>query len=104
MLLTSPDDPRHADISRDSRARFAMKDVATESGGRAFFPTHINQVPDMYRVIAEDISAQYTLGYVSTNTARDGRLRQVRVRVKGVPGVARARMGYYADGAPRHSR
>jgi Ca-activated chloride channel homolog len=102
MLLRSADGPIPADMSRGDRARFAMKDVASESGGRAFFPTRMTQVPDLYSAIAEDINGQYTLGYVSTNTARDGRLRQVRVRMKDVPGAARTRTGYYADQSAWH--
>jgi hypothetical protein len=52
------------------------------------------------RRIAKDIRNTYTLGYVSTNTARDGRSRRVQVAAKTTEGralVVRTRRGYIAE-------
>ncbi len=44
-----------------------------------------------------DTSGYYLLGYYSSNAARDGRWRTIKVRVAGVPGARlRFREGYYA--------
>jgi hypothetical protein len=47
--------------------------------------------------VAADIGKQYSLGYYSTNKARDGRFRQIRVEVRGLQGAqVIAREGYQA--------
>ncbi|HYY98501.1 MAG TPA: hypothetical protein VE642_07920 [Pyrinomonadaceae bacterium] len=47
--------------------------------------------------MAADIGTQYSLGYYSTNTARDGGFRTIKVQVRGVKDAqVRAREGYQA--------
>ena len=73
--------------------------IAEESGGQAFFPRSMREVEEAYATIEAQIRGQYTLGYVSTNTARDGRWRKVEVRVRrdGLRGAEiRTRRGYFA--------
>ena len=54
--------------------------MAEDTGGRAFFDSNsFGQVFD--RVVA-DTSAYYVLGFSSTNPARDGRFRRIKVRLK----------------------
>jgi VWFA-related protein len=79
--------------------RLRLTQIAAESGGAAFFPSSMTQVDEAYDTIAAQIRAQYTLGYVSTNTAADGNWRKVEVRVKrpDVSGTrVQARKGYFA--------
>ena len=73
--------------------------IAEESGGLAVFPYSMKQIDAAYDKILSEIRGQYSLGYVSTNTSRDGRWRRVRIRVlrpdlKDVR--VRARAGYFA--------
>jgi len=81
----------------DGRTRLSQ--LAAESGGEAFFPTSMAQIEDAYARIESQVRTQYTLGYTSTNTARDGRWRKLEVRVRR-PDVraatVRARRGYFA--------
>ena len=54
--------------------------------------------------IAQDIRHTYTIGYASTNSARDGSFRSVRVVVTAPPGrplVVRSRTGYRAGTSTR---
>jgi Ca-activated chloride channel family protein len=79
--------------------RTKLMQIAEESGGQAFFPRSMREVEEAYATIEAQIRGQYTLGYVSTNTARDGRWRKVEVRVRrdGLRGTEiRARRGYFA--------
>jgi hypothetical protein len=50
--------------------------------------------------IATSLKSQYLLSYRSTNTSTDGKWRDIRVRVKTVPGMppltVTSRTGYYA--------
>lgn len=73
-----------------------LRTLTHTTGGRVFFIDRASQLPDTYNQIADELAAQYTIGYVSTNEARDGAWRTISVRV-GQPGVtARTRAGYYA--------
>ena len=57
------------------RSGRVLTQLAEESGGEAFFPRSMRDVENAYVTIEAQIRGQYTLGYVSTNTARDGRWR-----------------------------
>ena len=58
------------------------------------------QLDDIYLKVAAQIRAQYSLGFTSTNTARDGTWRKLEVRLTGAAAQqglkVRARKGYYA--------
>jgi Ca-activated chloride channel family protein len=56
-----------------------LRKIAELSGGRAYFPDSLNDLEQVWRDIAGGIRHQYTIGYHSTNPARDGRFRNVRV-------------------------
>ena len=87
--------PQSVQLSQRTR----LTQLADESGGQAFFPRSMQEVEEAYGTIEAQIRGQYTLGYISTNTARDGRWRKVDVRVRrdGLRGVeVRARRGYFA--------
>ena len=65
-----------------SEQRLRLTQMATESGGSAFFPTTMKEIEEAYDTIVSQVRAQYTLGYVSTNTATDGHWRKVEIRVR----------------------
>jgi Ca-activated chloride channel family protein len=76
-----------------------LGEMAATTGGLAFFPSVMKELDAMYGRIADEMHAQYTLGYVSTNPARDGKWRKVTIRV--TPAglgrlVIRTREGYFA--------
>jgi hypothetical protein len=58
-----------------------LKRLARATGGESFFPRHVNEVGDVLRQIAQDIRHSYTLGYVSSNSARNAAFHQIRVSV-----------------------
>ena len=57
----------------------ALKMLADETGGRYVEST--NDLTVGMRRVAEDLRHYYLLGYTSTNTARDGGARELRVKV-----------------------
>ena len=58
-----------------------LRQLAQETGGRAFFPNQVADLAGVYGQISDELSSQYTVGYTSKNTARDGAWRRVVVRV-----------------------
>jgi Ca-activated chloride channel family protein len=79
--------------------RAQLTQMAEATGGQAFFPTAMKDVEAAYDKVVAQIRAQYSLGYVSTNTAFDGRWRRVQIRLVR-PDLKDARIqsrrGYFA--------
>jgi VWFA-related protein len=72
-----------------------MKELAQETGAKAFFPSDISELAAVYSSIAEELANQYAIGYTSKNPKHDGAYRKVIVRLNGKPGIrTRTRNGY----------
>jgi Ca-activated chloride channel family protein len=85
-----------------SEAPFAMRDLARQTGGQAFFPVAVQELTPIYAIIADELGHQYALGYQPQNARRDGAWRQVSVQVPTHPGVQpRTRAGYFAASGAR---
>jgi Ca-activated chloride channel family protein len=56
-----------------------LRKIAETSGGRAYFPDSLKDLEQVWRDIAGGIRSQYTIGYHSSNTNRDGRFRRVKI-------------------------
>jgi VWFA-related protein len=86
------------------RARGALTELTTATGGLAFFPDSADETEALCTQIAHDIRNQYTLAYNPTNLANDGKFRAVRVDVMPPRGMGkltvRTRTGYF----PRSAR
>jgi Ca-activated chloride channel family protein len=82
-------------------AEFVLRQLAQETGGRAFFPDDAAQLPAIYKQISDELSSQYTIGYSSRNTKRDGAWRRIVVRVERPGAAARTKQGYYAPTTPK---
>jgi VWFA-related protein len=80
--------------ARDA-SRETLLSLAADTGGRSFFD--LGDMSEAFRAVQEDTAGYYLVGYYTTNAARDGRWRALRVRVTGVLGVrVTHREGYYA--------
>ena len=81
------------------KAKDLMTRLAEDSGGRAFFPGDVKEMPAVAEQIAKDLRAQYVISYYPSNVKRDGSFRSVRVVVEHGDNhklIARTRQGYYA--------
>jgi Ca-activated chloride channel family protein len=77
-------------------AEFVLRQFSQETGGRAFFPSQIGDLANVYGQIADEISSQYVVGYTSKNARRDGTWRRIAVRVNRPALSARTKQGYFA--------
>ena len=74
-----------------------LERLANASGGQAMFPTDVSGLAQEYKRIVEDLRRRYVVSYTSTDSTRDGRWRNVEIRVKGRPdAVVRSIGGYFA--------
>ncbi len=87
------------DEERSKRARRALRQMAEDTGGEAFFPKSLDEVQAITSQIAHDIRNQYTITYRPTRPQSAGGYRQVKVdaQAKGYKHLqVRTRSGYYA--------
>ena len=74
-----------------------LKSLAEETGGRAFFPYHVDDLDQSFQDISEELRNQYSLAYNPMNHAFDGRYHKIVVETPEHKGFqVRARHGYYA--------
>jgi VWFA-related protein len=78
-----------------------LKSLAEPTGGRMFEAGKKLTLPEIFRMIEDELRTQYALGYVPANKARDGSYRRLQVKVRRSALKVRARKGYFAinDGA-----
>ncbi|HAF16463.1 MAG TPA: hypothetical protein DCK99_22735, partial [Blastocatellia bacterium] len=93
---------------RDKAVNLINK-LATETGGRAFFPQSLSELPQIASEIVRDLRTQYVLTYNPTNKARDGSFRSIKVAVDEASGrdkrIALTRNGRVAPkGEPAPAR
>ncbi len=68
------------------RAVNLINKLANDSGGRAFFPNSLSELPQIASEIVRDMRTQYVVAYNPTNKARDGSFRSIKVTVADSPG------------------
>ena len=77
-----------------------LTDLAEETGGKHFPVDHLDDLPKVCDRIGNELRNQYLLGYMSANTARDGRYRQIKVLLTNTGSRPQLkpfyRQGYYA--------
>lgn len=82
-------------------AEFVLRQLAQETGGRAFFPNQSSDLNTVYGQISDELSSQYTVGYTSRNQKRDGAWRRLVVRVNRPNVTARTKLGYFGPTAAK---
>ena len=82
-------------------AEFVLRQLSQETGGRAFFPKEVSELSNVYGQISDELSSQYTVGYTSKNTRRDGAWRRVVVRANRANTISRTKQGYFGPTTPR---
>jgi VWFA-related protein len=70
--------------------------LSEETGGGFYSLNDETDFESVFNQIGQELRSQYSLGYRSTNTTRDGKYRRIRILSKNRSLNIRARMGYYA--------
>jgi len=78
-----------------------LQKFADETGGRSFFPYHVDDVLQGFESISVELRSQYLLGYIPANGLTDGKFRKVKIEVPGHKELEiRSRKGYFAVAPP----
>jgi len=93
-------DDFNSQLGSGHTGRAMIEELSDLTGGRAFFPDSVYDLEDICTKIAVELKNQYVIGYSSTNVAKDGKWRKLRLKTnppKGLPRLSvRAKSGYYA--------
>lgn len=74
-----------------------MKKMTEQTGGRVIeVGNKQDKLKQAFDQIANELRSQYNIGYVPTNSTKDGTFRKVEVRPHGKDYRVQARAGYYA--------
>ena len=77
---------------------YRLRLLARETGGRAFFPESVHELRRVYGEIAEELRAQYSIGYTPSAAPGETRVRHILVRLPHHPTYnVRTRTGYVID-------
>jgi len=85
--------------SAPEKARDALQRICEETGGKAFFPKDISEMGAIVAEIAHELRNQYSIGFTSSNSTRDGSWRRMKIELnaKDMKDIhVRCRRGYYA--------
>lgn len=86
-------------VSARSLQQSQLQRMAAVTGGQAFFPGSLKDLDKIYDKIQREIAARYSIGYLSSDTRKDGAWRKVEIRLKRAElkgAKLRARSGYFA--------
>ena len=86
-------------VNDDSSYDKILAELATETGGRVFFPFKIDELYETFHRINQELRSQYSIGYTSQNTARNGKYRKIEIKVQEGDFKLNYRQGYYAPGS-----
>ncbi len=71
--------------SPQGKAKAFLQRLATETGGKSYFPSSINELNTIALDIASELRTQYLVSYAPTNERKDGSLRNIKVIVDEGP-------------------
>lgn len=73
-----------------------LEDLASATGGRAFFPFKMKDITHSFAAIEEELRSQYAVSYKPSDFDADGRYRSIEITALKKDLQVRARRGYYA--------
>ena len=72
---------RYGDNIETAQAKNALTTIADYSGGKAYFPRFEAELGSIYEQISTQLRSRYSLGFVPTNTTKDGRYHKLKVEL-----------------------
>ena len=75
-------------ISKSPRdkAKAFLDGLASETGGKAYYPASAAELPSLASEISSELRTQYKLSYTPSNNKHDGTVRSIKIQVTDGPG------------------
>jgi Ca-activated chloride channel family protein len=77
-----------------------LKAIAAATGGRAFFPSRDEELPEVHDRLVSDVSNQYLITYTPTDQKIDGTWRAISLATGNPAYKVRTKPGYFAPKPP----
>jgi VWFA-related protein len=77
-----------------------MSSLSENTGGRCFFPTGYDQIPNVYHEVARELKSKFFLTYVSGSDKRPNSYHEIRLEYLPPASKITYRRGYYFDPSP----
>jgi len=95
--LDDPSSDQYVGVHGDhAQSEDTLRRFSQETGGQLFEASEIGALRQAAVRIRKELKTQYRLGYVPTNTARDGSFRRIAIATRRRGAIVQARRGYYA--------
>jgi VWFA-related protein len=91
-----------SNLTANFNSQEVLATLSSDTGGKAFFDS--NDFAPAFQQVQHDTEAYYILGFHSTNTARDGSYRHLKVVVNRPDLRLEYRPGYYAPADFKHAK
>jgi Ca-activated chloride channel homolog len=75
--------------SPKAKAKSFLEKLANDTGGKAYFPTSVAELPAIARNIASELRTQYSIGYQPPLDVPPGTFRNIKVVVSDGPGASK---------------
>src|SRR6201993_4306248 len=82
------------DLNGNAASQDTLATLSSDTGGKAFFDS--NDFSGIFSQVQKDSSVYYVLGFTSSNPAKDGRFRHLKVTINRPDLKLDFRSGYYA--------
>ena len=98
---TKPEDEITASNSADTKfykgpGDMVLQGLADSTGGRAFFPSKVDDLNQSFLDIGDELRSQYSLAYAPLGRLVDGKFHSIKIVVDQKDLIVRSRSGYYA--------
>lgn len=71
--------------SPQGKAKAFLEKLATETGGKVYFPNSVGELNEIARDISNELRLQYSIGYSPTNTVQSNTFKNIKVVVADGP-------------------
>lgn len=89
-------DPLPIQVEIYTAARTRLNLLALQTGGRLNTINRLEEMGRLYTEVAADVRSLYTIEYEPLKTERDGKWREIKIKVKNPELISRTRPGYFA--------
>lgn len=73
-----------------------LRRLAEDTGGRVLRVDRKHTLPEIFKEIQDEMRSQYAIGYIPTNSNKDGSFRKIEIKLADSNMHAQARKGYFA--------
>jgi Ca-activated chloride channel family protein len=88
------DEDVHRQTLEEQNGPRLLSELAEQSGGRLYTVDNLDELESISERISQELRNQYLLGYSPTNGSRDGRYRQVRLKLDAPAELPKLRANY----------